>query len=556
MATTTSPRVKLLTKSKPWSYAEVTYLTTLAGFVSVTRLLLSRYHVLTKQRLSGFNNTLTSMMNTLQNKASLGNSELKSAAAQINLTTTNQTMYGLVQCNPDLSRFDCVKCVQYLIFSFFSKDFVTPTFIAAGARVITPSCNLRYEIYSFYGNLTDVGPPPPPVPVSNRSSTPQVEINQKSHRSHSTIVIVIPIMGSLVLIISIASICILLRRKKRKKSATNLNKEEIENFNSLQYSFEAIKVATNDFSNDNYLGEGAFGAVYKGKLPDEQEIAVKRLARNSVQGDVQFKNEILILTKLQHRNLVRLLGFCFEEEEMLLIYEFVINKSLDSFLFDPIQSSSSSMPWETRYRVINGIARGLVYLHEDSRLRIVHRDLKAGNVLLDTDFNPKIADFGMAKLFNIDQTQSVASTMVGTFGYMAPEYVLHGHVSTKSDVFSFGILILEIVSGQRISSFKIIGEKPENLLTFAWNKWLEGKAWNIVDPTLPSAFSTEILRCIHIGLLCVQHNMADRPTMSSVELMLSSSSLSLQVPSQPAFFTRSHTPSNATSQGNTSIRSI
>ncbi|KNA12021.1 hypothetical protein SOVF_129730 [Spinacia oleracea] len=213
--------------------------------------------------ITGFNNTLTSMMNTLQNKASLGNSELKSAAAQINLTTTNQTMYGLVQCNPDLSRFDCVKCVQYLIFSFFSKDFVTPTFIAAGARVITPSCNLRYEIYSFYGNLTDVGPPPPPVPVSNRSSTPQVEINQKSHRSHSTIVIVIPIMGSLVLIISIASICILLRRKKRKKSATNLNKEEIENFNSLQYSFEAIKVATNDFSNDNYLGEGAFGAVYK-----------------------------------------------------------------------------------------------------------------------------------------------------------------------------------------------------------------------------------------------------------------------------------------------------
>ncbi|XP_056687272.1 putative cysteine-rich receptor-like protein kinase 31 isoform X2 [Spinacia oleracea] len=358
-------------------------------------------------------------------------------------------------------------------------------------------------MYSFYGSVSDVALLPPPVPASNRSATPQ--------------------------------------------------EEETENFNSLQYSFDAIKVATNDFSNDNYLGEGAFGAVYKGKLRDEQEIAVKRLERNSVHGDVQFKNEILILTKLQHRNLVRLLGFCFEKEEMLLIYEFVINKSLDSFLFDPIQSSS--MPWETRYRVINGIARGLLYLHEDSRLRIVHRDLKAGNVLLDTDFNPKIADFGMAKLFNIDQTQAVASRMVGTFGYMAPEYVLHGHVSRKSDVFSFGILILEIVSGQRISSFKIIGEKPENLLTFAWNKWLEGKAWNIVDPTLPSAFSTEILRCIHIGLLCVQHNMADRPTMSSVELMLSSSSLSLQVPSQPAFFTRSHTPSNATSQGNTSNQS-
>uniref|UniRef100_A0A803LKV2 Uncharacterized protein n=1 Tax=Chenopodium quinoa TaxID=63459 RepID=A0A803LKV2_CHEQI len=425
-----------------------------------------------------FNNTLTALMKNLQNQASSENSELKSASGQTNLTGTNKTMYGLVQCSPDLSRHDCVVCVQDL-FSFFPRWFVTPTFTAAGARVITPSCNLRYEIYSFY-------------------------------------------------------------------------EEEIETLQSLQYSIGTIKVATDDFSDNNYLGEGGFGTVYKGKLPDHQEIAVKRLARNSVQGDLQFKNEILILAKLQHRNLVRLLGFCLEEDEMLLIYEFVTNKSLDNFLFDTMQGKS--MPWETRYKIINGIARGLLYLHEDSRLRIIHRDLKAGNVLLDAEFNPKIADFGMARLFNIDQTQAAASRIVGTYGYMAPEYVLHGHVSMKSDVFSFGVLILEIVSGQRISSFQI-GENPENLLTFAWKNWLEGKAWNLVDPTSSPAFSTEILRCIHIGLLCVQHNMADRPSMSLVELMLSSSSLSLQVPSQPAFFTRSHTPANATSQGNTSGQS-
>ncbi|XP_021726234.1 putative receptor-like protein kinase At4g00960 isoform X2 [Chenopodium quinoa] len=499
----------------------------------------------------GFNNTLTALMKNLQNQASSENSELKSASGQTNLTGTNKTMYGLVQCSPDLSRHDCVVCVQDL-FSFFPRWFVTPTFTAAGARVITPSCNLRYEIYSFYGNVTDVGLPsspppllPPPSFVSNRSTTAKVE---QSKKSHTTIFIVLPILGSLVLIIIIASIGFTLRKKKLKQSTTKINKEEIETLQSLQYSIGTIKVATDDFSDNNYLGEGGFGTVYKGKLPDHQEIAVKRLARNSVQGDLQFKNEILILAKLQHRNLVRLLGFCLEEDEMLLIYEFVTNKSLDNFLF------GKSMPWETRYKIINGIARGLLYLHEDSRLRIIHRDLKAGNVLLDAEFNPKIADFGMARLFNIDQTQAAASRIVGTYGYMAPEYVLHGHVSMKSDVFSFGVLILEIVSGQRISSFQI-GENPENLLTFAWKNWLEGKAWNLVDPTLSPAFSTEILRCIHIGLLCVQHNMADRPSMSLVELMLSSSSLSLQVPSQPAFFTRSHTPANATSQGNTSGQS-
>ncbi|KAL2931687.1 Cysteine-rich receptor-like protein kinase 10 [Bienertia sinuspersici] len=333
----------------------------------------------------------------------------------------------------------CLGSIVSLVFETSLASFqwfVTPTFVAAGARVITPSCNLRYEIYSFY-----------------------VHTRNKSHR---TIAVIIPVVGSLVLIIIMASICIILRKKKQRKSASNIDKEEIETLQSLQYSLETVKVATNDFSNDNYLGEGGFGTVYKGKLIDGQEIAVKRLARNSVQGDVQFKNEILLLAKLQHRNLVQLLGFCLEGEEMLLIYEFVINNSLDS-LFDPMQGSS--MLWETRYKIINGIARGLHYLHEDSRLRIIHRDLKAGNVLLDADFSPKIADFGMARLLNIDQTQAVASRIVGTYGYMAPEYVLHGHVSVKSDVFSFGVLVLEIVSGQRISSFQI-GENPENLLTF------------------------------------------------------------------------------------------
>ncbi|KAK9681697.1 hypothetical protein RND81_10G021000 [Saponaria officinalis] len=498
-----------------------------------------------------FNSTLSRLMSGLTKNASSGDTELKFATAKTYLTV-NRTMYGMAQCRPDMSKSQCVECVRN-ISGLIPEHFITSNFTAAGARVITPSCNFRYEIYSFYGNVSDVAmstSSPPRLPASPGSDKGNASAQDgKGKKSHNIIAIVVPIaiVGAIVLI---AVICLMLR-KKRKHSLAKFNKEDIETLQSLQYSLAALKAATKDFSEDNKLGEGGFGTVYKGKLPDGQEVAVKRLSQNAAQGDVQFKNEILILAKLQHRNLVRLLGFCLEDEEMLLVYEFVINTSLDHFVFE----RHASMKWETRYNIIIGISRGLLYLHEDSRLRIIHRDLKAGNVLLDADFNPKISDFGMARLFNIDQTQAVASKIVGTYGYMAPEYVLHGHVSVKSDVFSFGVLVLEIISGQRISSFQI-GENQENLLTFAWKNWIEGKAWNLVDPTLSEASSTEVLRCIHISLLCVQHNLADRPTTSSVAMMLSSESVSLQVPSQPAFFTRSNASSNAPSNGSSVTYSI
>ncbi|XP_074307603.1 cysteine-rich receptor-like protein kinase 7 [Silene latifolia] len=499
-----------------------------------------------------YNVTLSKLMSGLLKNASSGDSQLKFATGKTNLTS-NQTLYGMIQCTPDISKSQCVECVHN-ISGLIPKYFITSNFTAAGARVITPSCNYRYEIYSFTGNVSDVTTPPPPPPQlsaptgSERSNASVKAGKSKTTRTIAAIAIPIAIVGAIFL----TAVTCLLFKRKRKHSMSKFNKEDIETLQSLQYTLAALKAATDDFSENNKLGEGGFGIVYKGKLPDGQAVAVKRLSKNATQGDVQFKNEILILAKLQHRNLVRLLGFCLEDEEMLLVYEYVVNTSLDHFVFDPVQRAS--MQWETRYNIITGISRGLLYLHEDSRLRIIHRDLKAGNVLLDVDYNPKIADFGMARLFNIDQTEALASKIVGTYGYMPPEYVLHGHVSVKSDVFSFGVLVLEIVSGQKISCFQI-GENPENLLTFAWKNWIDGKAWNLVDPTLRGASSTEILRCIHIGLLCVQHNSADRPTMSSVGLMLSSESVSLQVPSQPAFFTRSNTPVNAPSHENTSDQS-
>ncbi|KAL0442887.1 UNVERIFIED_CONTAM: Cysteine-rich receptor-like protein kinase [Sesamum latifolium] len=315
--------------------------------------------------------------------------------------------------------------------------------------------------------------------------------------------------------------------------------DEISSVESLQFDFGKIRDATNDFSDANKLGQGGFGAVYRGKLPSGQEIAVKRLSRESGQGNLEFKNEVLLVAKLQHRNLVRLLGFSIEGTERLLIYEFVENASLDQFIFDPIKRSH--LDWDRRYKIIAGIARGLVYLHEDSRLRIIHRDLKASNVLLDGDMNPKIADFGMARLVGQDETQRNTSKIVGTYGYMSPEYAMHGQFSVKSDVFSFGVLVLEIISGQRNNCFQN-GESTEDLLSLTWKNWRDGTAANVIDPVLRADTGSrqDMLRCIHIGLLCVQENGANRPTMASVVLMLNSTTITLQVPSEPPFLMSTH----------------
>ncbi|KAL4654755.1 hypothetical protein ACB092_01G402700 [Castanea dentata] len=212
-----------------------------------------------------------------------------------------------------------------------------------------------------------------------------------------------------------------------------------------------ISNATNDFASSNKLGEGGFGSVYKGTLLGGQEIAVKRLSKNSRQGFNEFKNEVILIAKLQHRNLVKLLGCCIQENEKLLIYEYLHNKSLDSFIFD--QTKSRLLDWRMRHNIINGIARGLLYLHEDSRLRIIHRDLKASNILLDNNMTPKISDFGLAKMFGGDQTEADTSRIVGTYGYMPPEYAGYGQVSVKTDVFSFGVLLLEIVCGKKNKEF-------------------------------------------------------------------------------------------------------
>ncbi|XP_024982438.1 putative receptor-like protein kinase At4g00960 [Cynara cardunculus var. scolymus] len=484
---------------------------------------------------------LLPLMRKLSGEAAAGDSLLKFAIG--NTTGPDfATIYGLVQCIPNLSRYQCLDCLDSAIYQIQSCCDRT-----IGGRVLTANCNFRFETYEFGINTSLIpsppspplssSPPPPPPPPQVLQPSPQVPPTPGKDASKAQRMAIII---SIILVILVISIVMFIIWRRKKSLAGKLKSEimDISIVESLHYDFYAIKAATNDFSEKNKLGQGGFGPVYKGELPNGQAIAVKRLLRDSGQGEQEFKNEVLLVAKLQHRNLVRLIGFTLEAAERLLIYEFVPNASLDQFIFDP--TKRLLLDWDTRYKILGGVARGLLYLHEDSRLRIIHRDLKAANVLLDSNMNPKIADFGMARLFNHEEIEGNTNRIVGTFGYMSPEYALHGQFSTKSDVFSFGVLVLEMVSGQRNQRFRN-GQCDEGLLTYAWKSLQDETTSSMIDPALKATMGSlqQIVRTIHIGLLCVQNNVVDRPTMAEVVLMLKSFSLALPIPFEPAFFMHS-----------------
>ncbi|KAK3195322.1 hypothetical protein Dsin_026632 [Dipteronia sinensis] len=481
-----------------------------------------------------FNQLLGSVINLAATQAE--NSPERFATGKGNFTAF-QTLYCLVQCTPDLSTTDCNRCLRIAIANM-PKD-------TAGGRILYPSCNTRYELYPFYNESMVATPAPPPTPVVVSPLTPpgsSVTWPKGKSRISSAIImaIVVPIAIAVLLFVT-GYYCLLSRRARRESNTVHeeIDGDDITNVESLQFDFGTIESATNKFSADNKLGEGGFGVVYKGVLPNGQKIAVKRLSRSSGQGAEEFKNEVVLVAKLQHRNLVRLQGFCLEGQEKILVYEFVHNKSLDCFLFDP--EKQRELDWSRRFKIIGGIARGILYLHEDSRLRIIHRDLKASNILLDGDMNPKVSDFGMARIFGVDQTQGNTSRIVGTYGYMSPEYAMHGQFSVKSDVYSFGVLVLEIITGRKNSNFYQT-DGAADLLSYAWKHWRDGTPTQLLDSNLIDSYSrNEVMRCIHVGLLCVQEDSAARPTMATVVLMLNSYSVTLPLPQQPAFFFDSRT---------------
>lgn len=354
---------------------------------------------------------------------------------------------------------------------------------------------------------------------------------------------------ALLAVVLLAVLSLMYTRKRKKKKAKKQQKQQLlehlqkerniesqtEDLELPMFNLATISDATMNFSVDNKIGEGGFGPVYKGMLEEGQEIAVKRLSLYSAQGLDEFKNEVVCITKLQHRNLVRLLGCCIQGQENMLIYEYMPNNSLDSFLFD--HTRSKLLDWPKRFNIIIGTARGLLYLHQDSRIRIIHRDLKAANILLDKDMNPKISDFGMARSFGGNETAANTKRVVGTYGYMSPEYAGDGIFSVKSDVFSFGVLVLEIVSGRRNRRFSH-PDHHHNLLGHAWLLFEEGRSLELIDANLSdTCYVLELLRSIHVGLLCVQQHPEDRPSMSSVVHMLGNEG-ALPRPKEPGFFTK------------------
>ncbi|XP_031270205.1 probable LRR receptor-like serine/threonine-protein kinase At1g56140 [Pistacia vera] len=298
------------------------------------------------------------------------------------------------------------------------------------------------------------------------------------------------------------------------------------------FSYAELRYATNDFDSSNKLGEGGFGPVYKGTLSDERIIAVKQLSVGSHQGKDQFINEIATISAVQHRNLVRLYGCCIEGTKCLLVYEYLENKSLDQVLFG---NSELHLDWPTRFSVCMGTARGLAYLHEESRPKIVHRDVKASNILLDAELCPKISDFGLAKLYD-DKISHISTRVAGTIGYLALEYAMRGHLTEKADVFSFGVLALEIISGRANSDNRLDTEKIY-LLEWAWNLHENNRSLGLVDPTLTEFNEIEALRIIGVGLLCTQASPMLRPPMSRVVAMLAGDIEVGIVTSKPSYLT-------------------
>ncbi|XP_010237494.1 cysteine-rich receptor-like protein kinase 6 isoform X2 [Brachypodium distachyon] len=457
-----------------------------------------------------FDEVVAELTRTLAEAAAEQPDRYKTADAPWPSRERERRVYGLAQCTQDMPPDRCRVCL-YAIAAEIRRKIGSGKM---GGAIHGAQCTLRYETDTQFFATT-------------------------GQREDHALLIIGTVYSLSVICTRLLFWLLCIIRRRRKGGETNsmeqrenmdevlrLWKSEDTNSEFSLYDFAQIADATDNFSSSQILGEGGFGPVYK-------EVAIKRLAARSRQGLVEFKNEIQLVAKLQHRHLVRLLGCCVHNEEKILIYEYMTNKSLDYFIFDPIRRTS--LNWKIRMKIVEGIAQGLLYLHEHSRLRIIHRDLKAGNILLDVELIPKISDFGMARIFPSDATQTKASRLVGTYGYMAPEYAFEGLLSIKSDVFSFGVLLLEIISGRRSAGFQHYGEF-QNLLQYAWQMWKD-KRWNEFSD---QSFGDEckpgdMMKYLTLALMCVQVKAIDRPTMSNVVTMLNSDEISIPEPRQPAY---------------------
>ncbi|CAD5181997.1 putative serine/threonine-protein kinase [Musa acuminata AAA Group] len=305
------------------------------------------------------------------------------------------------------------------------------------------------------------------------------------------------------------------------KKQLTYSEQNLEGFSSEKniklFSYIELKSATDNFHPSNKIGRGGFGTVYKGTLRNGALVAIKVLSAESRQGIKEFLTEIDVITNVKHPNLVELIGSCVEGGNRILVYEYLENSSIDRALLGR-NSDATKLNWYIRSSICLGIARGLKYLHEELEPPIVHRDIKTSNILLDRNFVPKIGDFGVAKLFP-DNITHISTRVAGTTGYLAPEYAMKGKLTKKADIYSFGILVLEIISGR--SNSKSWSEIGKPLLEWTWNLFEEGRLAEVVDPALKEYPQDQVIRYIKVALFCTQAVAGRRPSMLQVVDMLS-----------------------------------
>ncbi|KAA3462642.1 cysteine-rich receptor-like protein kinase 2 isoform X1 [Gossypium australe] len=414
--------------------------------------------------------------------AALGNEGY--AKAQVAVSGTNESAYVLANCWRTLNNTSCKTCLENASAS------VLGCLSWSEGRALNTGCFIRYSDTDFLNKEPGNG-------ISRGT----------------VIIIVVSIVSSLIVLAIGVAIGVYIWKyryiqKKRRGSNDAEKFVKLLHDSNLNFKYSTLDRATGSFNDANKLGQGGFGT---GVLPDGREIAVKRLFFNSRHRAADFYHEVKLISSVEHKNLVRLLGCSCSGPESLLVYEFLPNKSLDRFIFDP--SRGKLLDWEKRYIVIIGTVEGLVYLHENSETKIIHRDIKASNILLDSKLRAKIADFGLARSFQEDQSH-ISTAIAGTLGYMAPEYLAHGQLTEKADVYSFGVILLEIVTGKQNNKSKAT-EYSDSIVTVL------GTVEEIYDPNLMlhndnhgSNFRNEIFRVVQIGLLCTQEIPSLRPSMS------------------------------------------
>ncbi|XP_054794511.1 cysteine-rich receptor-like protein kinase 42 [Prosopis cineraria] len=439
------------------------------------------------------------------------------AATKIELPNNGTTIYAFAQCIETITQNGCFECLKT---GYHNMPTCLPN---SDGRAYADGCFIRYSNSSFFPDNYQM------IEIITNSS-----VGKQGSRKKGAVIGGVVGGVTLILILLLLSTCFI----RRSKSSKRIHRGDVITATMLKglvsYCYKDLKFATQNFSEETKLGEGGFGAVYKGTLGDGKVVAVKKLTlQHSRKTEEDFFSEVMLLSDVHHPNLVQLLGWCCEGHVRILVYEYMKNNSLDRFLFG---ERKGYLDWKQRYDIILGIARGLTYLHEESHLRIIHRDIKTNNILLDDDLQSRIADFGLARLLPEDKSH-LSTKFTGTLGYTAPEYIIHGQLSEKADVYSYGIVVLEIISGQKSKALEDDGDNENEFLPLnAWKLYERGMHLDLVDKTLdPNDYDAEeVKKIIEIALLCTQGFADLRPTMSEIiGLLQSKGLLEHMIPTMP-----------------------